>query len=78
MYINNYLSLQKRYSFREKLSDTYFHDLADFYIAALVRTKGHIAAARNYYSSTRDDLIFNTWKIFTVCKTYRSRFYKHN
>jgi hypothetical protein len=27
--------------------------LADFYIAALVRTKGHIAAARNYYSSTR-------------------------
>jgi hypothetical protein len=32
--------------------------LADFYIAALVRTKGHIAAARNYYSSTRDELDF--------------------
>jgi hypothetical protein len=31
--------------------------LADFYIAALVRTKGHIAAARNY-SSTRDELDF--------------------
>jgi hypothetical protein len=31
--------------------------LADFYIAALVRTKGHIAA-RNYYSSTRDELDF--------------------
>jgi hypothetical protein len=57
MYIN-YLSLQKRYSFPIKLSDTYFHDLADFYIAALVRTKGHIAAARNYYSSTRDELDF--------------------
>jgi hypothetical protein len=32
--------------------------LADFYIAALERTKGHIAAARNYYSSTRDELDF--------------------
>jgi hypothetical protein len=53
MYINNYLSLQKVFlSDKEKLSDTYFHDLADFYIAALLRTKGHIAAARNYYSST--------------------------
>jgi hypothetical protein len=60
MYINNYLSLQKEVflSDKEKLSDTYFHDLADFYIAALVRTKGHIAAARNYYSSTRDELDF--------------------
>jgi hypothetical protein len=59
MYINNYLSLQKEVflSDKEKLSDTYFHDLADFYIAALVRTKGHIAA-RNYYSSTRDELDF--------------------
>jgi hypothetical protein len=58
MYINNYLSLQKEVflSDKEKLSDTY--DLADFYIAALVRTKGHIAAARNYYSSTRDELDF--------------------
>jgi hypothetical protein len=32
MYIN-YLSLQKRFlSDKEKLSDTYFHDLADFYM----------------------------------------------
>jgi hypothetical protein len=41
--------------------------LADFYIAA-GENQGHIAAARNYYSSTRTSLIFNTWKIFTVCK----------
>jgi hypothetical protein len=58
MYINNYLSLQKRYSFPIKKSLAIrTHDLADFYIA-LVRTKGHIAAARNYYSSTRDELDF--------------------
>jgi hypothetical protein len=59
MYINNiYLYKKVFLSDKEKLSDTYFHDLADFYIAALVRTKGHIAAARNYYSSTRDELDF--------------------
>jgi hypothetical protein len=57
MYINNYLSLQKRYSFKEKLSDTYFHDLADF-ILLFGENQGHIAAARNYYSSTRDELDF--------------------
>jgi hypothetical protein len=60
MYINNFLSLQKEVflSDKEKLSDTYFHDLSDFYIAALVRKKSHILAARNYYSSTRDELDF--------------------
>jgi hypothetical protein len=45
MYINNiYL---RKYSFpliKKSLSDTYFHDLADFYI--LLWLEGHIAAAR--------------------------------
>lgn len=60
MYINNFLSLQKEVflSDKEKLSESYFHDMADFYIASLVRTKSHIATARNYYSSTRDELDF--------------------
>jgi hypothetical protein len=57
MYINNYLSLQKNSFPIKKSLAIHFHDLADFYIAAL-RTKGHIAAARNYYSSTRDELDF--------------------
>jgi hypothetical protein len=54
MYINNYLSHKKEVflSDKEKLSDTYFHDLADF-ILLLCENQGHIAAARNYYSSTR-------------------------
>jgi hypothetical protein len=57
MYINNYLSLKKEVflSDKEKLSDTYFTIWRD--IAALVRTRA-IAAARNYYSSTRDELDF--------------------
>jgi hypothetical protein len=57
MYINNYLSHKRGIpSDKEKLSDTYFHDLADFYIA-FGGTRA-IAAARNYYSSTRDELDF--------------------
>jgi hypothetical protein len=39
MYINNYISTKEVFlSDKEKLSDTYFHDLADF-ILLLVRTK---------------------------------------
>lgn len=60
MYINNFLSLQKEVflSPTEKLKEEYFADMADFYIASLVRTKAHITSARNYYSSTRDELDF--------------------
>lgn len=60
MYINNFLSLQKEVflSDKEKLAESYFSDMADFYIASLVRTKSHIVSARNYYSSTRDELDF--------------------
>lgn len=60
MYINNFLSLQKEVflSHTEKLKEEYFADMADFYIASLVRTKSHIVAARNYYSSSRDALDF--------------------
>jgi hypothetical protein len=58
MYINNYLSLKKEVflSDKEKLSDTYFHDLAGY--CCFGENQGHIAAARNYYSSTRDELDF--------------------
>ena len=42
----------------EKLSPEYFSSMADFYIASLVREKYHITMARNYYSSTRDNLDF--------------------
>jgi hypothetical protein len=42
-----------------------------------VRTKGHIAAARNYYSSTRDELDFQYLEDIYGMQNYRSRFYKH-
>lgn len=60
MYTNNFLSLRKEVflSDAEKLDKSYFMDMADFYIAALVRTKAHIVSARNYYSSSRDELDF--------------------
>jgi hypothetical protein len=54
MYINNYLSLQKRYSFREKQRYV-LSRFGGLFIAA--GNQGHIAA-RNYYSSTRDELDF--------------------
>lgn len=60
MSVVNYVSLQKEVFLteKEKLTDQYFQDMADFYISALVRTKTHITSARNYYSSTRDELDF--------------------
>ena len=60
MYLNNFLSLQKEVFLTEKqkLEDSYFHDMADFFISALVKNKTHIYSARNYYSSTRDELDF--------------------
>lgn len=60
MSIFNYQSLQKEVFLtdKEKLADSYFHDMADFYITSLVRTKDHIVASRNYYSSTRDEADF--------------------
>jgi hypothetical protein len=41
MYVSIIIYLYKKVflSDKEKLSDTYFHDLADFYIAALVRPR---------------------------------------
>jgi hypothetical protein len=55
MYIIIYL--YKKSSFPIKKSDTYFHDLWTFY-CCFGENQGHIAAARNYYSSTRDELDF--------------------
>jgi hypothetical protein len=66
MYINNYLSLQKKFlSDKEKLSDTVLS--RGLLYCCLVRTKGHIAAARNYYSSTRDELDFQPGR-YLQCK----------
>ena len=60
MYLNNFLSLQKEVFLTEKqkLEDSYFHDMADFFISALVKNKTLIYSARNYYSSTRGELDF--------------------
>jgi hypothetical protein len=63
MYINNYLSLQKRYFPIKKSSDTYFHDLADF-ILLLGENQGPYSSQENYYSSTRDELDFFLPELF--------------
>jgi hypothetical protein len=56
MYINNYLSLQKRYSDKEKLSDTLLSRFGGL-LCCFGENQGPYAA-RNYYSSTRDELDF--------------------
>ena len=56
----NYMAFKKEVYLteKEKLRDSYFHDMALFYISTLVDDNLRIQAARNYYSSKRDVLDF--------------------